>query len=45
MPDVRTRFENEGADAASSTPEELRALIRTDIARWAKVAKAMKPGS
>lgn len=45
MPEVKMRFENEGADAVSSTPEDLRTLIGTDIARWAKVAKAMKPGS
>ena len=33
MSDVRTRFENEGADAVSSTPQELRTLITTDIER------------
>ena len=43
MNDVRTRFENEGADAVASTPQELRALITTDIERWTKVAKALKP--
>ncbi len=43
MNDVRTRFENEGADAVASTPQELRTLIRTDIERWTNVAKALKP--
>ena len=42
LPDVKTRFESEGADAVASTPRELRTLIATDIERWSNVAKALK---
>jgi tripartite-type tricarboxylate transporter receptor subunit TctC len=44
LPDVKARFDNEGADAVASTPRELRTIIATDIERWSKVAKALKPG-
>jgi tripartite-type tricarboxylate transporter receptor subunit TctC len=30
----------QGVNAASSTPEELRALIERDIDKWRKLAKA-----
>lgn len=41
-PDVRKRFADLGTDAASSTPEELAAYHRDDLARWAKVIKAAR---
>ena len=39
MPDVKQRLADQGAEAASSTPEEFGARIRADIVKWAKVVK------
>ncbi|MBI2315495.1 MAG: tripartite tricarboxylate transporter substrate binding protein [Betaproteobacteria bacterium] len=39
-PPTRERFVSEGAEAVGSTPEEFAAVIRDDLARWAKVTKA-----
>jgi tripartite-type tricarboxylate transporter receptor subunit TctC len=39
MPDVKQRLAEQGAEAASSTPEEFGARIRADITKWAKVVK------
>ena len=41
-PDVKKRFADLGTDAASSTPDQLAAYHREDLARWAKVIKAAK---
>jgi tripartite-type tricarboxylate transporter receptor subunit TctC len=41
-PDVRERFANVGGEAASSTPTEFAALIKAELARFAKVVKAAK---
>jgi tripartite-type tricarboxylate transporter receptor subunit TctC len=38
-PQVRERFTQQGLDAAPSTPAEFAAFIRSEIAKWAKVAK------
>ncbi len=38
-PDMAERIGREGADVIASFPEEFRALIKTEIARWAKVVK------
>jgi tripartite-type tricarboxylate transporter receptor subunit TctC len=38
-PDVRTAFETQGMDPASSTPEEFRRLVEQDADRWARVIK------
>lgn len=38
-PDVRTAFETQGMDPASSTPEEFRRLVAQDAERWARVIK------
>jgi tripartite-type tricarboxylate transporter receptor subunit TctC len=38
-PDVTKRFADLGTDAASSTPEQLGAYHREDLARWEKVIK------
>ncbi len=39
-PDLTERLAALGADPVGSTPEQFAALIREDIARWAKVVKA-----
>ena len=39
-PKVQQQIANAGAEAASNTPEEFAALIKTDLARWAKAVKA-----
>ena len=36
---VQERFTSLGAEAKSSTPEEFAQLVRTDVARWARVVK------
>ena len=40
LPDLQQRLASEGCDAVGSTPEQLGAYIRTEMARWAKVVKA-----
>jgi tripartite-type tricarboxylate transporter receptor subunit TctC len=42
QPEISGRFEQEGVDAVRSTPEALGRLIKTDIDKWIKVAKAIK---
>lgn len=37
MPDVRRRFGEVGIEARASSPEELSARLRNDIAKWARV--------
>ncbi len=39
MPDVTEALKAQGLDAASSTPDELRALIARDIDKWRKLAQ------
>jgi tripartite-type tricarboxylate transporter receptor subunit TctC len=39
MPDVIVSLKEQGIDAASSTPDELRALIARDIDKWRKFAQ------
>ena len=39
-PDLRERFAGLGATPVGSTPEELGAHVRTELARWSKVIKA-----
>jgi tripartite-type tricarboxylate transporter receptor subunit TctC len=39
MPDVRARFEATGANVRSGTAEEMRQLLATDVAKWAKLVK------
>ncbi|MEQ1772959.1 MAG: tripartite tricarboxylate transporter substrate binding protein [Burkholderiales bacterium] len=39
-PEMRKRFQNDGAEATpSTTPDEFATLIRNDLAKWAKVVK------
>jgi tripartite-type tricarboxylate transporter receptor subunit TctC len=40
LPDVRAAFETQGMTPAHSTPEEFRALMERDAARWAELIKA-----
>ena len=39
-PEVRKSFEHEGAEPVGNTPEEFGAVIKSEIAKWAKVIKA-----
>ncbi len=38
-PDVKEKFSNAGGEAIGSSPEELAAAVRTDMAKWGKVIK------
>ena len=38
-PDVKQRFEAEGADAVGSTPSEFASFFRAEAEKWADVAK------
>ena len=40
MPDAREQFAAQGADPVGSTPAEFAQHIRSEVAKWAKVAKA-----
>ena len=39
-PDVREKLEALGGEIVGSTPAEFSAYLRTEIAKWGKVAKA-----
>ncbi|HEX2650251.1 MAG TPA: hypothetical protein VHN19_09980 [Burkholderiales bacterium] len=39
QPEVRERFAAAGLETVSSTPAEFAAFIRSEIAKWARVAK------
>jgi tripartite-type tricarboxylate transporter receptor subunit TctC len=39
LPEVRDRLAGEGADVASSTPEEFTAYIRNEMTKWSRVVK------
>jgi tripartite-type tricarboxylate transporter receptor subunit TctC len=39
-PDMQARLTPLGAEPVGSTPEQFAALIKEDIARWARVVKA-----
>ena len=38
-PEFKTRLGQSGIDAVSSTPEELAAFVKSEVAKWTKVAK------
>jgi tripartite-type tricarboxylate transporter receptor subunit TctC len=40
LPEVRTAFETQGMDPATSSPEEFRHLVAQDADRWAQLIKA-----
>jgi len=39
-PDMREKLAQTGVNAESSTPEQLGRLLRSDVAKWAKIIKA-----
>ena len=41
LPDIHAQFTNEGADPVGDKPEEFALKIRSDIAKWGKVIKAV----
>jgi tripartite-type tricarboxylate transporter receptor subunit TctC len=40
LDDIRAKFADLGADAIGSTPQELAAFLRAEMAKWAEVVKA-----
>jgi len=40
MPDVRAKLEAAGIEIQGGTPQDYAALIKSDLAKWAKVVKA-----
>jgi tripartite-type tricarboxylate transporter receptor subunit TctC len=40
LPEIRTAFQTQGMDPASSTPEEFHQLVARDAGRWAALIKA-----
>ncbi|HEY7742758.1 MAG TPA: tripartite tricarboxylate transporter substrate binding protein [Burkholderiales bacterium] len=40
LPDIRKRFAGDGTQPVGSTPEQFRAYIQSELAKWAKVAQA-----
>ncbi len=40
LPDVRSRFQEEGGDVTPSTPEQFAAFIGRELPKWAKIVKA-----
>jgi tripartite-type tricarboxylate transporter receptor subunit TctC len=42
QPDVHDRLSKEGADPVGSSPQELRAYIKSEIDKWSKVVRAAK---
>ena len=42
LPEVRTAFESQGMDPASSTPEEFRLLVERDAGRWAQLIQSQR---
>ncbi|MGH8858796.1 MAG: tripartite tricarboxylate transporter substrate binding protein, partial [Polaromonas sp.] len=39
MPDVREKFDTFGVEDGGGSPDKFAELVRTEIAKWAKVAK------
>lgn len=39
-PEIRDSFLNQGAEPVTDTPEEFAAIVRADVAKWAKIVKA-----
>ena len=39
QPDMRARFSQMGLDTVGNTPNELAAIVRSDVAKWTKVIK------
>jgi tripartite-type tricarboxylate transporter receptor subunit TctC len=47
LPNIRERFQREGAEAVGSTPAEFAAFVQSEVARWREVARkaGLKPES
>jgi tripartite-type tricarboxylate transporter receptor subunit TctC len=41
-PDVKSRLEAAGVSARASTPEEMRQLVVSDVAKWRRVIESAK---
>ena len=41
LPEIKTKFADQGADAASDAPEQFAAYINSEIAKWAKLIKEL----
>lgn len=39
-PEVRDALSNQGAEPITGTPEEFAAIVRADVAKWARIVKA-----
>lgn len=39
-PEIRDSFLNQGAEPITDTPEDFAAIVRADVAKWAKIVKA-----
>lgn len=37
LPDIRERLLSQGLDPAANTPEQFGAMVKTEVAKWAKV--------
>jgi tripartite-type tricarboxylate transporter receptor subunit TctC len=40
QPEIRQRFAGDGAEPVGNTPDQFAAYIKTELAKWAKVARA-----
>jgi tripartite-type tricarboxylate transporter receptor subunit TctC len=40
-PDMKARLLEQGADAVTSTPEQFRAFVKSELAKWSEVIKAV----
>ena len=41
LPEIRTKFADQGADVATDTPEQFAAYIKSEIAKWGKLIKEL----
>ena len=39
-PEVRDALSNQGAEPVTDTPEEFAAIVRADVAKWARIVRA-----
>lgn len=47
LPNIRKRFQREGAEAVGSPPPEFAAFVKSEVAKWSDVARkaGLKPES
>jgi tripartite-type tricarboxylate transporter receptor subunit TctC len=41
LPEIKTKFSDQGADVASNTPEQFAAYIKSEIAKWGKLIREL----